>query len=67
MDDDLSLLPSHEIVCPHCGERITVFVDETAGVQRYVEDCTVCCRPIEIEVRPDPDGDVSVDARREGD
>lgn len=23
-------------------------LDPSAGVQRYVEDCSVCCRPIEV-------------------
>lgn len=37
-----------EITCPHCWERITVFVDLSAGGQSYYEDCSVCCRPIAI-------------------
>lgn len=34
--------------CPHCGERISVVLDLSAGSQRYIEDCVVCCNPIEI-------------------
>jgi transcription elongation factor Elf1 len=34
--------------CPHCGERISVVLDLSAGYQRYIEDCEVCCNPIEI-------------------
>lgn len=34
--------------CPHCGERISVLLDLSAGFQRYNEDCEVCCNPIEI-------------------
>ncbi len=40
--------------CPYCGEPLTLLVDESAGPQAYVEDCAVCCRP--IEVRLDDDG-----------
>lgn len=37
--------------CPYCGEPITVRIDEGGGFhQRYVEDCAVCCRPIDIEL-----------------
>ena len=37
--------------CPYCGEPIDLSVDEAGGVtQRYIEDCSVCCRPIEIAV-----------------
>ncbi len=41
----------HETVnCPYCGERITLLVDGSAGDQAYIEDCGVCCRPIEVNV-----------------
>ena len=38
----------HHFTCPHCGERISMLLDTSAGSQRYVEDCEVCCNPIEI-------------------
>jgi transcription elongation factor Elf1 len=34
--------------CPHCGERISMVLDLSAGYQRYIEDCEVCCNPVEI-------------------
>ncbi|HUO80637.1 MAG TPA: CPXCG motif-containing cysteine-rich protein [Steroidobacteraceae bacterium] len=34
--------------CPYCGERFETAVDLTAGSFSYVEDCQVCCRPIEL-------------------
>jgi transcription elongation factor Elf1 len=34
--------------CPHCGARISVVLDLSAGCQRYIEDCEVCCNPLEI-------------------
>lgn len=61
------MLPSVEIVCPYCGEHITVFVDESAGDQDYIEDCQVCCRPIVIAVRFDDDGEMQVSAAGEDD
>lgn len=37
--------------CPYCGEPLDLYIDEAGGItQRYIEDCSVCCRPIEIEV-----------------
>lgn len=36
--------------CPYCGEPIEMQVDPTAGPQAYVEDCSVCCRPIEVRL-----------------
>ncbi|MBI3939394.1 MAG: CPXCG motif-containing cysteine-rich protein [Acidobacteria bacterium] len=39
-----------EIECPHCGEWLEVLIDPSVSWQVYVEDCQVCCRPIEIHV-----------------
>ncbi len=54
-----------EIVCPYCGETIAVSVDEGGGPkQGYVEDCSVCCRPIELSVEETAEGEFSVVAAR---
>ena len=58
-------LSEQQISCPYCGERISVLVDDSLAEQRYVEDCQVCCRPIVLDVRIDPDGDVNIIARSE--
>lgn len=50
--------------CPYCGESFETSVDTSAGSQHYVEDCAVCCRPIEVAVRVGADGEVeSIDTR----
>ena len=46
------------IHCPYCGEGYETVVDLSAGSQRYVEDCAVCCRPIEIALRVGEDGEL---------
>jgi hypothetical protein len=54
-----------EVTCPYCGESISVWVDEGGGgSQRYVEDCSVCCRPIELAVDEGEEGGLSVSAQR---
>ena len=35
--------------CPYCGSEISMLFDISAGGQKYIEDCEVCCRPIEIK------------------
>lgn len=51
--------------CPYCGEVIEVTVDEGGGqAQRYVEDCSVCCRPIDVRVTFDDDGEPGLALRR---
>lgn len=42
--------------CPYCGEAIELTVDPSAGSAAYVEDCQVCCQP--MQVRIDVDGEV---------
>lgn len=60
-------LPAIDIDCPYCGEAITLLIDESAGEQDYIEDCQVCCRPIEIRVSIDEEGVPSVQARGQDD
>lgn len=43
------------VSCPYCGEAIELTVDPSAGSTAYVEDCQVCCQP--MQVRVDVDGD----------
>ena len=38
----------HSFACPHCGEEISMVLDLSVREQTYVEDCEVCCKPIEI-------------------
>ena len=52
------------VVCPYCFERVEVLVDLSAGDQSYIEDCRVCCRPIELELRVSGD-DFHLEARRD--
>ena len=41
------------IRCPFCAESISVLLDLSAGDQSYIEDCQVCCQPIEIAYEAD--------------
>jgi len=60
----MSQLRTRSVQCPYCGEPLELVVDASAGAQRYVEDCVVCCRPIDIELDVDGD-DVRIVARHE--
>jgi hypothetical protein len=66
--DDPRLVPLEtdtQIQCPWCGEQYGSAVDVSAGDQQLTEDCQVCCRPIELEIRIDRrSGAVRVQARR---
>lgn len=51
------------LTCPWCWETVSVVVDLSAPEQAYIEDCEVCCRPIEIRVQVE-DGQARLDAER---
>jgi hypothetical protein len=40
--------------CPYCSERISMVLD-TSVAQTYIEDCEVCCRPIEVRYTVEDD------------
>jgi hypothetical protein len=58
-------LLGRDIYCPYCGESQTVLIDTSESEQAYIEDCQVCCRPIDFIVSIDNQGDVMVVARHE--
>lgn len=60
------MLSTEPVSCPWCASLITVLIDTSAGEQRYIEDCEVCCRPLSLTVRVGTDGEfVGVEAERE--
>jgi hypothetical protein len=42
------ILIEQPVSCPFCAENIIVLLDLSAGDQSYIEDCQVCCRPMQI-------------------
>lgn len=40
----------HFFTCPYCFETISMLLDPSTSIQHYIEDCEVCCNPIEIKV-----------------
>lgn len=46
---------SVHVACPYCGESIELLVDTSAGSSSYVEDCQVCCRPMQVDIEVDGD------------
>ena len=41
----------HFFQCPYCWEEISMLLDASIKEQTYVEDCEVCCNPLEITVK----------------
>lgn len=61
----MSLVETVSVQCPYCGEPVELVVDCSAGAQDYIEDCTVCCRPMQVAVEVRDDGLPDVTVRRE--
>ncbi len=38
----------HYFTCPYCWQTVSMLVDNTISNQEYIEDCEVCCNPIQI-------------------
>jgi transcription elongation factor Elf1 len=40
----------HFFHCPHCFQEISMLIDLSISKQSYVEDCEVCCNPLQINL-----------------
>jgi hypothetical protein len=45
------MLTARCIQCPYCGEPFEVLLEPDDDGQDYIEDCPVCCRPVELRRR----------------
>ena len=36
--------------CPYCWEDISMLVDYSVSDQNYIEDCEICCNPIQLNI-----------------
>lgn len=58
-------LPEQTIYCPYCGEPQTIIIDVTSGDCNYIEDCQICCRPIEFDIHVHSDESFELSVRHE--
>lgn len=47
--------------CPYCWETISMVFETKQVMTDYIEDCEVCCRPININYKPSTDGEYSLE------
>lgn len=40
----------HYFDCPHCWEHQLKMIDPSVNHQNFIEDCTVCCNPLEFDL-----------------
>lgn len=49
--------------CPYCWETISMVFENYYSNQTYVEDCEVCCSPIEVSYKVNSNEEIFVEAR----
>ncbi len=56
-------LYERRVSCPFCGETVDIVLDPSAGGQSYIEDCQVCCQPMQItyDIEADELMDLTID------
>jgi hypothetical protein len=47
------------VECPYCGEPFETLIDTSAGSTSYIEDCHICCRPIEMNLEVGMEGELN--------
>jgi hypothetical protein len=59
-------LDYRRVACPYCGEPVSVTLERLEGDQDMIQDCGICCRPIRLVSRTDPQlGTSTLWARRD--
>jgi transcription elongation factor Elf1 len=53
----------HFFTCPYCWQTISMVLDMSVPVQTYVEDCEVCCQPIEVSYQVEDEALLEFEAR----
>ena len=43
-------MEEHFFQCPYCWEQISMLVDTSQQRQKYIEDCEICCNPIQVSI-----------------
>lgn len=43
-------MKEHFFQCPYCWEEISMLIDTSQNYHEYIEDCEVCCNPIQLTV-----------------
>lgn len=63
----MGLLDEIEVTCPYCGSPFAIEAEPAMAATQFIEDCPVCCAPIEFELHAEFDGTWRLTARRDDD
>lgn len=52
IDEDIQFAEEeYFFICPYCWQTISMMLDPSVPSQEYIEDCEVCCNPIQLKYR----------------
>ena len=60
----MDLIRELDITCPYCWEVFSIVVELGTGDMEFIEDCQVCCHPIQFTVKEGNDGELAVNVDR---
>jgi cysteine-rich CPXCG protein len=63
MADEDDLETTFSVTCPYCGERVEIYLEPDV-MGTLVQDCEVCCNPLQVTIKRDRDGDLDVRVER---
>jgi len=56
-------MKEHFFQCPYCWENISMLIDVSQIKQSYIEDCEVCCHPIQLNISTENNEILSFEAQ----
>ena len=57
-------LREYQITCPYCWENYSLLLESAESAVELIEDCQICCHPIQIRLEMGFDGEMSLDTER---
>ena len=63
----MQALQEQSCQCPYCGELISLLLDCTQAGQTYIEDCPVCCQPMQVYLSTGSEDSIELMLGREND
>jgi len=57
-------LETRSVQCPYCGETVELDIEPLEEAQTFIEDCSVCCKPIQYDVVMNADDEIEIIATR---
>ena len=61
----MNALETVSFQCPYCWKSNELTIDASARLQKFVDDCQVCCGPIYLTISVSAEGEIEIVAEAE--